>query len=103
MWIQLHDFASPVQGGSFADALGQLCHDPRRRCARRFHFQNAPRRQAGVSFIAMLDVERGSAYQAFFLPPGIQIASTPDRGEEKNQTDQDAEQKSDDGALCSFD
>src|SRR5438105_15755308 len=103
MWIQLHDLASPVQRGPFADALGQLGHDPRRRRTRRFHFQNAPRRQARVAFITMLDVERGSADETFFLPTGIQIASTPDRGDETNQNDKDAEQKSDDGALCSFD
>src|SRR5437588_610060 len=103
MWIQLHNFPPPVQRRTFANSLAQLRHDSGCRRARRFHLQNAARSQTGVAFVAMFDVERGPAHQPFFLPAKVKIVATPDRSDQKNQTKKNAEQKSDECSLCSFD
>src|SRR5882724_5044947 len=102
MWIQLDDFTSPIQSRTFAGALGQFRHDPRRWRARRFHLQDAARSQAGAAFIAVLNVERGPSDQPFLLPAKVKILASPNRRDQQNDAKKNAEQKSDDCSLCSF-
>ena len=51
----------------------------------------------------MLDVDRGSPNQAFFLPANIKVMSTPKEGDQKHDAKQNTEQHLDEGSLCFFD
>ena len=103
IWIRLHGFPSPIQRGAFSNPLGQLGHDPGSRRAVRLHVQNAARSQAGVTFVSPLDVTGRPPDQPFLLPSEIEIVSAPDCGDQENDAEQNAERKSNDCSLCSFD
>ena len=65
--------------------------------------QNGARRQTRIAFIAMFDVKGGPSHQPFFLPTDVEIVAAPNRTDQKNQSEENAEQKSDDCSLRSFD
>jgi hypothetical protein len=65
--------------------------------------QNIARRQTRIALIAVFDVEYGPSEQPFFLPPDVKIVAAPNPPDQKNQAKKNAEQKSDDCSLCSFD
>ena len=55
-----------------------------------------------AAFIAVLNVERGQPDQPFLLPAKVKIFASPNRRDQQNDAKKNAERKSDDCSLCSF-
>jgi hypothetical protein len=78
-----------------------LGHDKGRPGAGRFDIERAARGQTGAAIVAPFHVEQGESHETPFLPPDISAVACPKDPDQKEKSDQAADQDFDKEALPS--